>query len=83
MKNKEEIKVNCCGSCPFQEVSYDDFAVGNDTIEVCLLARKLNMKEYFIDVYDSKRGEDSGNLETKVPEWCPLKEKDYTISLNG
>lgn len=47
-----EIKVNGCGNCPFMVSSYDDYAVGFDTIEYCNLARMLKYEDDYIDIYN-------------------------------
>lgn len=73
--------VNFCGNCPFLVVDYDDFAVGNSTLEYCNLARHLNLEDSYISSYDGFRDEDKSTIQEKVssPEWCPIKKEEYTF----
>ena len=76
MAGKKTIFVTGCENCVFRHAEYDDFAVGSDSTETCVLAYNLRKPEYFIDMYDSKKGE-GAKLET--PEWCPLKEGNVLV----
>jgi hypothetical protein len=71
-----EIKTSGCINCPFRYTNYDDYAIGNDILEECLLRMYLNHKEglyvdYFILSYDSKTGKIPKKILT--PAWCPIK----------
>lgn len=77
----KKINVNNCLDCPFYEVHYDDFAVGNDTAHICKLKEHLDPHhDCFIKLYDSKGNDEEDTLIT--PEWCPLKQNDYKIEFN-
>lgn len=73
--------VNYCVNCPFLVVDYDDFAVGNSTLEYCNLASYLNLSEKYIDSYDGFHNENNTTVQEKIssPEWCPLKTDEYTF----
>jgi hypothetical protein len=77
----QTIKVTGCVDCPFHYTNYDDFAVGNDTLEICLLKQRMDTEnkvnaDYFIDCWDTKHSED---IVLKTPEWCPIKSEGVTI----
>jgi hypothetical protein len=66
-----------CYECPFRYSDYDDWAVGDDTCEICVLAQNMNLPDYFIVCY--KRGFDD-DIALDTPEWCPIKET-FSIKL--
>lgn len=69
-----------CHDCPFRYSDFDDFAVGNDTLEICTLAQHEQLPNYFIDCYDTK--DDGEPKETyPAPEWCPLQKESLTLEL--
>lgn len=74
------IKVTGCEDCPFRNHDYDDWAVGSDTLELCMLKQHIDpsSSDYFIDVYSSR----DQDRELVTPEWCPLKGDGFTISLD-
>ncbi len=73
----KNIKVTGCSNCPFMASDYDDFAVGYDTIDKCMMAKYLDFKETVIDIYNMF--EEDNKRET--PDWCPLKaNQKYIIS---
>lgn len=74
------IKVTGCVDCPFRNYDYDEWAVGMDTVETCMLKQHIDpsSSEYFIDVYRSSHEE----KELKTPEWCPLKVDSVNIILD-
>ena len=72
----ELIEITGCVDCPFRTCEWDDFAVGSDMIEKCILNMNNRSIDYIIELYDTKKGEES-RLET--PEWCPLKNKVLTV----
>lgn len=84
MKN---ITVKNCNDCPFSYREYDDYAVGEDTIEICLLAIHHNQKDYIIDVYNQFEKNDCDCEEVcsciqdiiETPGWCHLKQNNYNI----
>lgn len=65
--------VNFCGNCPFRYSDYDDFAIGYSTATNCTLAMFLRQKDYCILMSD-------GDEEVKTPEWCPLKNEEFTFN---
>lgn len=71
--------INFCGNCPFVYSHYDDFAVGDSTLDICTLARFLNLKEDIISVHNEMGY--GGNSDT--PDWCPLKKEDFTFTFNN
>lgn len=64
--------INCCGNCPFLYSDYDDFAIGDSTVEVCTLAKFQDLEEYYVLFHD-------GDGEINTPEWCPLKAEEHTF----
>jgi hypothetical protein len=67
--------INFCGNCPFLISEYDDYSVGHSTLDCCQLARFLNLKEDYISIHDDIES----NLEKETPEWCPMKQEDFTF----
>lgn len=87
MKNKtlNTSDINCknikgCFECPFRYSDYDDFAVGDDTLEVCTLAREMKLKNYFIYMYDTKQNQ---HAKLKTPKWCPIRTKPLLLKYIG
>lgn len=75
LTNRNTRTVTGCNDCPFRYSDYDDYAIGNDTLEICTLKMQLDQQkkvnsDYFIDSY--KRNE-TNKESFKTPEWCPLK----------
>lgn len=68
--------INFCGNCPFVYSDYDDFAVGDSTVDICTLARFLNLENDIISVHNEMGYNDNSD----TPEWCPLKKEDYSFS---
>lgn len=65
-----ELKIKCCGNCPFCVTEYDDYSIGNDTTETCNLAYFLKKDEYYINLYNRS---DIDNI--KYCEYC----EDFNI----
>lgn len=78
--NYNYCNIKGCFECPFRYSDYDDFAIGDDTIEVCTLAQHLRLKQYFIDSYDTKANQSYKKLKT--PIWCPVKEKPLLLKFD-
>lgn len=67
--------INFCGNCPFLSSEYDDFAVGNSTVDKCLLAMYLGQEDYFVSIHDNF----NQDIEAPTPEWCPLKKEEFSF----
>lgn len=87
----KEIKVNNCENCPFRAIDYDDFSVGYDSMDTCLLAMYNEQEDYLIQVYNiNDRFECQGcdedddckcePKEIVTPKWCPLLGNTINIS---
>lgn len=76
----KEISIRGCGECPFRYTNWDDFAVGNDTLEICTISMNLGFQKYFIDCYDTKNEEEP---ELLTPDWCPLKQNSILFKYDG
>jgi hypothetical protein len=76
MKNKIKI-IKGCYECPFRYTDYDDYAIGNDTCEICVFARNMDLPDYFIASY---KREFDDEIVFDTPEWCPIKET-FSIKL--
>lgn len=79
-----EVKINGCSNCPFSYKDFDDYAVGKDTVETCLLSQHFNKSEYIIGVYDmndyydnQEEIETDGDFVDGSPDWCLLKTEEY------
>lgn len=68
--------INGCIDCPFRYSDYNEFSIGSDTLEICVLTQFMNTRDSFIDDYDSVAGD---SFKGKTPAWCPLKESPVTI----
>lgn len=68
--------INGCIDCPFRYSDYNEFSIGSDTLEICVLTQFMNTRDSFIDDYDSVAGD---SFKGKTPAWCPLKEFPVTI----
>ena len=73
----KEIKVINCSNCPFSYDEYDDFAIGNNTIEICTLSSFYHLDDSIIDIYDMHDDEKI----TDTPKWCPLKKDSFNIKM--
>ena len=71
------IKVSSCWHCPFKYSDYDDYSVGYDTADICILALFNNSADNTILVYDMSNDID----EPELPEWCPLRKESVKIEL--
>lgn len=81
VKKEDKITVEGCSNCPFKHSEYDDYALGFDTLDICVLSRFLNEKEYLIEAYDSYSKEKRHRRLRSVrnPKWCPLNNKDLMV----
>ena len=67
--------VSFCGNCPFLYSDFDPDCAGHSTIDICQLARFLNLSPDHISVHD----ECGRDPNAKTPDWCPLKKEQLTI----
>jgi hypothetical protein len=67
--------INFCGNCPFAYSDYDDFAVGYSTMDICTLSRFLNREDDCISIHDGM----GPDYLAPTPDWCPLKEEEYSF----
>jgi len=71
--------VKSCADCPFRYTDYDDFTIGDSTIEICVLSQNNNNDDYIITSYDDVSSDIIKDIN--IPVWCPLRKDDYTIKL--
>lgn len=90
-----QILVNNCNECPFNYKEYNDWAINENTIEICRLSEFFNLEESIIDTYDKNQSckycetlEDElyditkckcKENNLKTPEWCPLKNGSLNV----
>lgn len=79
MENKKVFEIKNCDDCPFMHDSYDDWAVGNDTVISCNLKYFLTKGYSIIDSYKSYNHK--GKI--KRPDWCPINEKELTFKIKN
>ena len=72
-----EINIKGCVDCPFRYTDWNEYSIGDDILEKCILGQNLRLTDYFIDSYDSKKEEE---LKLKTPKWCPIKGKKLIIT---
>lgn len=78
-----EIKVKCCGGCPFCVTEINSDSIGDDTILYCNLAYFLKSKNYVIDSFDSFSSDeivDDTKVEETTPIFCPLNNVSVKIT---
>lgn len=89
MKKSITLEVPHCNECPFENYSYDDFALGDAESHHCNLLKrdwneelirtgKLPHMEYFIFFYKN------GNVKSKNKKTlnnCPLLSHDINVSI--
>lgn len=75
----KEIKVNSCEDCPFRYMDYNDYSVGYNTMEICMLSQYNRLNDYIICIYDQ------GNIEPDLtsPDWCPLIKESFKIEMKN
>lgn len=71
-----KIKVNNCMDCPFCHSDFDDFSTGADTLDICVLARHLNIQDSIINARNMEE-----EMDDVKPEWCPLLVEDFSIKM--
>lgn len=69
--NENNIIVDGCINCPFMYSDYDDYALGFNTTDICTLALRMDLPDYFINARDAS----DDNIDIKTPSWCPLDKK--------
>jgi len=61
--------VNGCVNCPFYHTEYDDYSMGEPEKNICVLSQYLKLDNYFIELDENEYS----------PEWCPIKNEEYTL----
>jgi len=70
------IEVDNCNNCPFASQEYNEYAVENDIIIQCNLARFENLPDCIVDM---KPLVEASEQIKKIPVWCPLENKKISL----
>lgn len=75
MKTDQILLIKGCTDCIFRYSSYDDYALGYDILDICVLSNNI------IKAYDSFTEKREYKLRTfrRTPKWCPLDQKNLII----
>jgi predicted metallo-beta-lactamase superfamily hydrolase len=70
--------INSCKDCPFLYSDYAPNSTGYSTIDICTLCKYVKNEKCYISIHDGI----GFNDKSTTPDWCPLKEEDYTFTFN-
>jgi len=72
-----QVKVSGCVNCPFVSSEFDDYALNYDSTDICTLSKNLGNNEYIIWL-----GNRNDEESYATPEWCPLRNEKFLLSLD-
>lgn len=71
-----ETKVNKCSECPFLYSVFDEYSTKCNTMDVCVLTKKLELRDFIIGMRDL-----TDEVTQDIPEFCPLRVEDIIVKL--
>ena len=85
----KKLKIKNCNECPFLYSDYDDYSMGDSTLDICVLSQFNNIDNRYIisshnecgSEYHKEIPECGSEYHKEIPEWCPLKGHPLQIEL--